>query len=227
MNKKDPRVIKTLRQIDQALLYNLEKTPFEKITIDMICSHALINRSTFYKYYVDKYDLLNNYISRVLDDFKHYANADFVAASPATIDDDIYRSAFIELIRYLYSQKDVYLILWNAKIDRNIWVEMIDICEKEIIQSVTNNNPTALSGPSHLLSDSIGIMTPVTSPGGARFNETNSKFLDLYARLFASDLMNVIQWWFNNDPIITENDVLYVMNNKMKNGLFRAFKDYI
>lgn len=70
MNKTDLRIIKTLRQIDTALLENLKEHPFQKITIDMLCKSALINRSTFYKYYEDKYDLLERYVQRVLQDFK-------------------------------------------------------------------------------------------------------------------------------------------------------------
>ena len=50
MNKTDPRVIKTLQHIDDSLLENLSRYNFRKITVEMLCRGAKINRSTFYKY---------------------------------------------------------------------------------------------------------------------------------------------------------------------------------
>ena len=64
MNRTDPRVIKTLHRIDESLLENLNHYDFPKITVEMLCNEAKINRSTFYKYYKDKYDLLNDYLNR-------------------------------------------------------------------------------------------------------------------------------------------------------------------
>ncbi len=43
MNKKDPRVIKTLERISEAVLANLEQRPFREITLNMICQDAMIN----------------------------------------------------------------------------------------------------------------------------------------------------------------------------------------
>lgn len=36
----------------------LSEIPFEKITLTQICSHSMVPRSTFYRYFEDKYDLL-------------------------------------------------------------------------------------------------------------------------------------------------------------------------
>lgn len=47
MPQTDLRVVKTLKQIDQALLESLSEMPFEKITVDQLCQTAIINRSTF------------------------------------------------------------------------------------------------------------------------------------------------------------------------------------
>ena len=47
MPQTDLRVVKTLKQIDQALLESLSEMPFEKINVDQLCQTAIINRSTF------------------------------------------------------------------------------------------------------------------------------------------------------------------------------------
>lgn len=70
MPQTDLRVVKTLKQIDQALLESLYEMPFEKITVDQLCQTAIINRSTFYKYYKSKYDLMEQYLKRTLNEFQ-------------------------------------------------------------------------------------------------------------------------------------------------------------
>lgn len=51
----DLRIIKTRKNIEQSFICLLSEKPFEKITVQNIIEHALINRSTFYKHYNDKY----------------------------------------------------------------------------------------------------------------------------------------------------------------------------
>ena len=56
--KTDLRIIKTNKILFDALLKLMKKKNFEKIKISDICEKALINRSTFYAHYEDKYELL-------------------------------------------------------------------------------------------------------------------------------------------------------------------------
>ena len=58
MNEKDLRVIKTKRALSQSLYELLEKQPFSTISVNQICNEALVHRTTFYKHFYDKYDLL-------------------------------------------------------------------------------------------------------------------------------------------------------------------------
>jgi len=56
--KNDLRVIKTKKILFDTLLKLMKQKNFEKIKISDICEEALINRSTFYAHYEDKYELL-------------------------------------------------------------------------------------------------------------------------------------------------------------------------
>ena len=58
--KTDLRVIKTKRLLYKSLSKLLREKSFEQIKISDICNEALINRSTFYAHYNDKYELLND-----------------------------------------------------------------------------------------------------------------------------------------------------------------------
>lgn len=44
--------------LSRSLFALLEETPFEKISLTQLCDHSLVPRSTFYRYFEDKYDLL-------------------------------------------------------------------------------------------------------------------------------------------------------------------------
>lgn len=58
-NKLDLRVQKTQRALATSLLTLLKTNPFNKITINDVCTEALVSRSAFYANFKDKYDLLS------------------------------------------------------------------------------------------------------------------------------------------------------------------------
>ena len=58
MNDKDLRVIKTKKALTSSLYALLEIEPFSSITVHKICENAGIHRTTFYKHFYDKYELL-------------------------------------------------------------------------------------------------------------------------------------------------------------------------
>ena len=198
MSKTDPRIIKTLRHIDEALLECLKENEFRKITVDMLCRKALINRSTFYKYYADKYELLNNYLDRVLSEFSEaMATTDFILATPHTIANQRYIDNFRRSIDHIHDHRDIYRVLWQASIDRRIYQEMEDIIRRNILGTISSN------------------------PAG---DQQITPYHVLYAELFASNLMTLVRWWLANDTTVSREDVEALMNSNMKNGLFSTFK---
>ncbi|WP_238861561.1 TetR family transcriptional regulator [Clostridium sp. YIM B02569] len=67
MNENDLRVIKTKRNIEESFIYLLGQKDFYKITVQDILDKALINRSTFYKHYTDKYKLAETLCNEIFD----------------------------------------------------------------------------------------------------------------------------------------------------------------
>ena len=49
---------RTYLLLSQALFALLEEIPFEKITLTQLCDASMVPRSTFYRYFEDKHDLL-------------------------------------------------------------------------------------------------------------------------------------------------------------------------
>lgn len=60
--KTDLRIIKTKKSLYESLLDLMREKPFEELKVSDICENALVNRSTFYSHFDDKYDLLDSLI---------------------------------------------------------------------------------------------------------------------------------------------------------------------
>lgn len=63
----DKRIIKTKRDIRGAFFQLRAKSSLDKIKISQLCDLALINKSTFYKYYSDIYDLSDALEDEIVD----------------------------------------------------------------------------------------------------------------------------------------------------------------
>lgn len=72
--KKDLRVVKTKNLLYQTLIDLMKDKTFEEIKVSDICSKAMINRSTFYAHYEDKYELLVDFISNLKEEFVNELN---------------------------------------------------------------------------------------------------------------------------------------------------------
>ena len=200
MAKEDLRVIKTLESIDYALLTSLKNKPFTKITVGTLCAEARINRTTFYKHYRDKYDLLDNYISRIMTEFRRENDVVFVEADPDTINEDRYKLPFRKTVDFIVSRKEIYEILWTAEIERNIFNEMIE----SVSESILKRNIQ---------------MQPDIKTDQEKFFKAS-----LFANLFAYNHLVSVRWWMANDYIITKKEFYELFDNMMREGLFKVFK---
>jgi len=66
--KVDLRIIKTKNLLYTTLISLLKDYTFEEIKVSDICNKALINRSTFYAHYTDKYELLASCIEDIKEE---------------------------------------------------------------------------------------------------------------------------------------------------------------
>lgn len=201
MSRTDLRVVKTLRQIDQALLDNLRQRPFQNITVDQLCQSALINRSTFYKHYQDKYDLLDRYLGRVMEEFRGHMDVAFVTASPQRVYDQIYQRNFQQALEFLLRNRESYLLLWNTPLERPVFIEMVEIIHDNIME--------------RLLAERKGM------------SQEDRRYADLYARLFASDMMTMARWWLGDPNRLSVQEVCNLMACNMRDGMFRTFRSHL
>jgi len=59
---EDLRVRRTRKQLLEAMISLVIEKGFNSVTVQDISERAMVNRATFYRYYQDKYDLLDRYV---------------------------------------------------------------------------------------------------------------------------------------------------------------------
>ena len=107
--KKDLRIIKTRKALYNAFEELMKSKPFEQIKVSDICNEALINRSTFYDHYADKYDLCITAMTSVpVPSLKLFYDPEYAGWS-----DDEYLQ---ELLGHLNSSQTIEeaLDIWNT-----------------------------------------------------------------------------------------------------------------
>ena len=204
MKKMDLRVVKTLASIDNALMQELKEKQFQNVTVDSICKKAQINRTTFYKHYKDKYDLLDNYVDRFLNEFDAHCSKLFIKPSITdVIDCEENKEGYLSTTNFVIKNKDLCKILWEQSGGRNLLREMIIIVARNYYQSSIENDKALLE------------------------DEQKLSMLDLFSRLLAATYIHSLRWWVINDPLVDEKEYNRILSDLLRKGLFETFKDLI
>lgn len=114
MNEKkvDLRVVKTKKLLYTTLLELMKEKPFEEIKVSDICNKALVNRSTFYSHYQDKYDLF----SELVMDIKNVLAIELSKNKKINSVKEYYIEMMSIFIDYIENNRDIYkAILVNNK----------------------------------------------------------------------------------------------------------------
>ena len=137
MNKKtDLRIVKTKKVLFDTLIKLMRQKNFDKIKISDICDEALINRSTFYAHYEDKYELLDDFIEDLkmsllkdLEDNVHNINTKEYIMKLLSI-----------LIDHIDEKRDIYSAIFLNNRNGFLVDFLIDVIERESLERLKNNN---------------------------------------------------------------------------------------
>ena len=80
--KLDLRIQKTYMAVTKALIEMMDEMPFEDIKVKELCDRAMIRKSTFYKHFADKYELLAFIVKEVINDYNERIRQDSPADDP-------------------------------------------------------------------------------------------------------------------------------------------------
>lgn len=99
--KTDLRVRYTKSVIQEAFWKLLREKPLAKITVKEVCDLAQINRGTFYKHYLDCYDLMDKLQEEAVTNFERLLDA---------VEDSGIQNVIVSILEALRSDSGAYLL---------------------------------------------------------------------------------------------------------------------
>lgn len=133
--KTDLRIIKTNNTLYDALINLLKEKTFEEIKVSDICQKALVNRSTFYAHFNDKYELFMSLINSLKESLQ---------TELKSIEENNLKDYYLKMIEvflnHIEGKEEIYKsILINNR--SSIIMDMLyDTITEDINQKITKND---------------------------------------------------------------------------------------
>ena len=167
----------------------LEELDFTQITIGKISDQAMINRSTFYRYFSDKYILRDTIVADIVKDFADHMEVDFLHM-------DIKNKDHTKTLEYglshLCTKKRELELLWNQPtLGRNVFDEMIDAGASKVENEIKNHK----------------TITP-----------EKKALADWYAKLLVNNYLVTVRWWFAHSDTVSASQITEMMERHMISG---------
>lgn len=144
---EDLRIIKTKKNLYDSLTKLMSIKEFEDIKVSDICNLALINRSTFYAHFNDKYELLNSFIYDLKQDLQDQIS------SNEKIDNlkNYYMNMIVVFLNHIDKNINIYSMI--AKKNSNSIV--MDMISNTLFEDINKNIKLAKKSdiPSSFVSD--------------------------------------------------------------------------
>lgn len=106
---EDLRVLRTRKLLQQAFIELTVEKGFATLTVRDITKRAMVNRSTFYRHYLDKYDLLEQYMNEIYELTEDQA---FLAEKQ-----EVTSPGPLNLLKHIQQYADFYRVMLSAKGD--------------------------------------------------------------------------------------------------------------
>ena len=113
---EDLRVRRTRTLLQKALVELTSEKGFANVTVSDIAERAMINRSTFYRHYLDKYDLLGQYLEELYALLDSQDIHDFHRERPDQPPDKP-PAGLVSLLKHIQMNADFYRVMLGEKGD--------------------------------------------------------------------------------------------------------------
>ena len=129
MKKEELRILKTKASLYRALMILMKEKEFEQIKISEICAKSMINRSTFYDHFNDKYELLESFINDLKKELEENIKIN--------IETKTIKEYYMETLKIMLNYIDDNIDIYSAatRINRNSIAS--DMMQEVVIESVT------------------------------------------------------------------------------------------
>ena len=167
----------------------LETLDFTQITIGKISDQAMINRSTFYRYFSDKYILRDTIVADIVKDFADHMEVDFLHMDIKNKD---HTKTLEYSLSHLCTKKRELELLWNQPtLGRNVFDEMIDAGASKVENEIKNHK----------------TITP-----------EKKALTDWYAKLLVNNYLVTVRWWFAHSDTVSASQITEMMERHMISG---------
>lgn len=174
----------------------LETEDFSQITVGKIADRAMINRSSFYRYYTDKYALRDSVIDAIVADFEEHMEVDFLHMD---IENKAHTRVLEDCLTRLCDQKRELEILWKQPLlGRNLFEEMMNAGANKV-KSEIQRQPTISDEKKH--------------------------YADWYARLLVNNFLVTVRWWFSHTDELSPKQITTMMKRHMLCGTIPTLKE--
>ena len=193
---EDLRVIKTKENIESHFIELLNRYPFQEITVKMLIAECKINRSTFYRNYEDKYQLLEEITEKLLRKYKKTIYPDIMKIKSDKVED--FEKFLLPMVNYFYENESVLLALNKDDIPAGIFNRMYRIMSEMFLEEIT-------------LSYNIrGEKATVAS---------------YFSNVIASNLLTTMRWWHLEHPELPKDKIMEILVKCITKGVYSSMHE--
>lgn len=193
---EDLRVIKTKENIESHFIELLNRYPFQEITVKMLIAECKINRSTFYRNYEDKYQLLEEITEKLLRKYKKTIYPDIMKIKSDKVED--FEKFLLPMVNYFYENESVLLALNKDDIPAGIFNRMYRIMSQMFLEEIT-------------LSYNIwGEKATVAS---------------YFSNVIASNLLTTMRWWHLEHPELPKDKIMEILVKCITKGVYSSMHE--
>ncbi len=184
--KENRRVRYTRMALRESLLSLLQENPLSKITVSRICEQADVNRSTFYLYYKDAYDLLEQIENELFEQIFQAVDS----ATPLLPNEEMFQRVY----EIIYKNRDLCRVIFGEYGDKAFLRKVGNIYRDHLLREwrrlARNLDETTLTYL-HTFSafTNIGIMEQWIA---GDFHETPAQLAALVSKLLNSGMSTFI-----------------------------------
>jgi AcrR family transcriptional regulator len=196
--KTDLRMVKTRKALREALITLILEKGFESLSVQEITSKAMVNRSTFYRHYEDKKDLLDRGIDELLLEL-----ADLMIPLPTNparlemADPDLYHNIRL-FLNHIRDNHAFYKVMLGKNGPQSFHYRLFGIAE-EMVNAIEGKTSRLPAGP-------LGQLVP----------------FDIVRQFMSGYLVSLASWWVNADLPYSVDDMVRYYGHLVMFGSFRA-----
>ena len=201
--KVDRRVQRTLQALRTSLLELIKEKDYDEISIEEITERANVGRTTFYKHYKDKEDLLMEEFSATM-----YERAQALSEIPFSVwvpisEEDLQKNMALQplllVFEHIHNNSELYNLLLNSTNSSKIIERIRNVSTDAIVKFAEAKMET----------DPIPLLSEVP--------------IEFFAAFFSGALISVVGWWIKEDMRHSPEEVTNMFRSLFFSGATGTF----